>query len=864
MIERALMFTDVVDSTRLVERLGDASAADVWAAHDRRARELLAQHRGHEIDRTDGFFLMFDTAQDAVRFALAYHEALPAIGMSARVGLHVGAVILRENSPQDVARGAKPVEVEGVAKPLAARVMALAQGGQLLVTGAACEALGNALPDGAHREWHGHYRLKGIQEPVEIYEIGADRTAAFAPPPDSDKAHRVVRVDDLWSPVRQVRHNLPAERDSFVGRALELRDLAARLDAGQRLITVLGPGGTGKTRFVRRYGRAWLGDWPGGVYFCDLSEARSLDGIFFAVASALDVPLGREDAVVQLGHAIAGRGRCLVILDNFEQLVEHAAATVGRWLDRAPDAAFVVTSRERLHVPGEEIVAVEPLPLDNDAIELFASRARAQRPGFVVSDSNRDAIVEAVRLLDGLPLAIELAAARVRVLSPAQLVERLRDRFALLAGARGAASRQATMRAAIDWSWELLTAWEQDALAQCAVFEGGFTLEAAEAILDLSRFREAPPVDDVVQALVDKSLLRTWLPHDIARYDIDEPHFGMYLTIHEYASAKLEESGPSERGNAEQRHGKYYARFGTKEAIDALAGPGGPRRQRALALDLDNLVSACRRAVVRADVGVALATCRAAWNVLELKGPFPLGVELAGQVLGIAGIDAASRDAANLVRASAFEKCGRMRDGQELLEAAVAAFRERGDAHAEGLALRQLANVMRQQGKMDEARQALEASLAIHRAEGDRRAESLVLRVLGIVHREQGRLSEAEPLYRRPSRIIAQPAVAAPKASSSATSAIFWPSEAISREQGELRGGVGHPSRARRSPARGPGARQPRRARDRDRPARRRAQLRRAGAGHPPRRRQPRRRGHRALQPRVAGERTWAGRTQHA
>ena len=588
-----------------------------------------------------------------------------------------------------------------------------------------------------------------MQEPVDIYEIGADRTAAFAPPPDSDKAYRVVRVDDLWSPVRQVRHNLPAERDSFVGRALELRDLAARLDAGQRLITVLGPGGTGKTRFVRRYGRAWLGDWPGGVYFCDLSEARSLDGIFFAVASALDVPLGREDAVVQLGHAIAGRGRCLVILDNFEQLVEHAAATVGRWLDRAPDAAFVVTSRERLHVPGEEIVAVEPLPLDNDAIELFASRARAQRPGFVVSDSNRGAIVEAVRLLDGLPLAIELAAARVRILSPAQLVERLRDRFALLAGARGAASRQATMRAAIDWSWELLTTWEQDALAQCAVFEGGFTLEAAEAILDLSRFREAPPVDDVVQALVDKSLLRTWLPHDIARYDIDEPHFGMYLTIHEYASAKLEESGPGERAAAEQRHGKHYARFGMKGAIDALAGPGGPRLQRALALDLDNLVSACRRAVVRADVGVALATCRAAWNVLELKGPFPLGVELTGQVLGIAGIDAASRDAASLIRASAFEKCGRMRDGQELLEPAVAAFRERGDAHTEGLALRQLANVMRQQGKMDEARQALEASLAIHRAEGDRRAESLALRVLGIVHREQGRLSEAEPLYRQ-------------------------------------------------------------------------------------------------------------------
>ena len=149
----------------------------------------------------------------------------------------------------------------------------------------------------------------------------------------------------------------------------------------------------------------------------------------------------------------------------------------------------------------------------------------------------------------------------------------------------------------------------------------------------------------------------------------------MYLTIHEYASAKLEESGPGERATAEQRHGKYYARLGTKDAIDALAGPGGPRRQRALALDLDNLVSACRRAIVRADVGVAVATCRAAWSVLELKGPFPLGVELAGQVLGIAG-DRCGVARCRQPRAGVgFEKCGRFRDGQELLEAAVAAFR---------------------------------------------------------------------------------------------------------------------------------------------------------------------------------------------
>jgi class 3 adenylate cyclase len=186
MSERALLFTDVVDSTRLVERLGDARAADVWTAHDRRARDLLARHRGREIDRADGFFLLFDEARAAAAFALGYHDAIADLGLVARVGLHVGLVTLRENAPADVARGAKPVEVEGLAKPLAARVMTLAAGGQCLLTAAARDALANALPAGARIARHGHYRLKGINEPVEVFELGANTGPAFLPPPDGD------------------------------------------------------------------------------------------------------------------------------------------------------------------------------------------------------------------------------------------------------------------------------------------------------------------------------------------------------------------------------------------------------------------------------------------------------------------------------------------------------------------------------------------------------------------------------------------------------------------------------------------------------------------------------------------------------
>ncbi len=166
----------------------------------------------------------------------------------------------------------------------------------------------------------------------KLFEAG-NADAPFTPPPDTDKAYRVVWSDELWLPVRAIPHNLPAERDAFIGRHDELVELARRLDAGARLVSVLAMGGSGKTRFATHFGRAWMGDFPGGVWFCDLSQARDVDGIVHAVATALDVPLGKADPVTQLGHALAGRGRCLVILDNFEQVAGHADVTLGHWLD---------------------------------------------------------------------------------------------------------------------------------------------------------------------------------------------------------------------------------------------------------------------------------------------------------------------------------------------------------------------------------------------------------------------------------------------------------------------------------------------------------------------------------------------------
>jgi predicted ATPase/class 3 adenylate cyclase len=753
-MSHALLFTDVVDSTALVERLGDQEAAGLWAEHDRRARELLHRCGGREIDHSDGFFLLFDEVTQAAHYALAYHRAIAELALVARAGLHVGAVTLRENAASDIARGAKPREVEGIAKPLAARIMALAGGGQTLLSAAASQALGDRLPAGAQLESHGHYRLKGVESPLQIFELGVPGQAPFVPPADADKGYRVVLAGDLWRPLREVRHNLPAERDAFVGRREELRTLATRLDAGARLVSVLGVGGTGKTRLVRRYGWSWLGDWPGGIYFCDLSEARSLEGIVFAVASALSVPLGKDDAVVQLGHAIAGRGRCLVMLDNFEQVIDHARATLGHWLDRAAEAAFLVTSRERLHLPGEEVLPLEPLPLAGEAIELFATRAKAQRPDFSLGAGNRAAVAEVVRLLDGLPLAIELAAARISILSPAQLLERLKDRFKLLAGARGAAQRQATLKAAIDWSWQLLSAWEQAAFAQCAVFEGGFTLQAAEAVLDLSPWPEAPGTIDVVQALVDKCLLRSWVPIEQGRYDLDEPYFGMYVSIHEYANEKLLASGASSARAAQQRHGRYFATFGTDEAIESLSRHGGVKKRRLLVLELDNLVIACQRAVARNDAHTAVATYRAAWEVLELQGPLLLGVTIGERVLSAGGIDARQRAAALVTRSKALWRAGRVDEADAGFVQALAIARELDDDAWQGDALNALGALNYELNRLETAGKCLDEALTIRRRIGDLPGEGATLINLANLHLAHGRTEETDDCYRAALRIL--------------------------------------------------------------------------------------------------------------
>jgi len=744
----ALLFTDIVDSTSTTQRLGDEGAAAIWTEHNRRARDLLRQYNGREIGRSDGLLMQFEEAADAARYALQYHAQMAEMGLAARAGMHVGSVLFRESSDDDVALGAKQTEVEGLAIPFASRVMAMARGGQTLLTAGAKEALDPAtLGTSVQIRSHGHYRLKGIDEPVAIFELGVADQCGFMPPPDAGKSYRVAWDGALWQPVRAIPRHLPAERDAFVGRGADLQQIARLFDDGARLVTLLGQGGTGKTRLAVRYGHAWVGDWPGGVWFCDLSEASTLDGIHYAVGSALGARLGAGDAAAQIAEAIAGRGRCLVMLDNFEQVAQYAGATIGRWLDGAPEAAFMITSRERLNVAGEVVQPVEPLPLNGPAIELFVVRAQAQRPGFVLDDAQRAAVVEVTSLLDGLPLAIELAAARIAVLSPAQLVLRLRDRFALLAG-RGGTGRQATLRAAIDWSWQLLSAWEQSAFEQCSVFEGGFTLAGAEAVVDLSPWPEAPPVVDAMQALLDKSLLRRWVPPQAsARQELDEPYFAMYLSIHEYATEKRRQRGLEVERALQLRHGRYFAAFGSDAAIEALATHGGTQRQQALRQELDNLLAACRRAVTRADGEIAVACYCAAWEVLALQGPFGVAVTLGSEIAAMPGLDVPLAETARITHSEALMRVG----GGEGLEAAftraLARVRALGDRRLEGRILNRIGNICLWEGRRGEAHAHYAVALDCFREIGSPLLQARMLGNLAITHHEQGRPAEALAHY---------------------------------------------------------------------------------------------------------------------
>jgi predicted ATPase/class 3 adenylate cyclase len=738
---RALLLTDVVGSTRLSERLGDVAMADVWATHDRAARDLLPLHGGREIDKTDGMLLMFSRAADAVAYAQAYHLALAGlpVPLQARAGLHVGAVLLRENSAADVARGAKPLEVDGLAKPMAARVMSLAGGGQTLVTPDALADLGDAHPWQAQS--HGHWVMKGVSEPIELFEIGQD-AARFNVPEGSDKVHRVVRSGDRWLPVADIPNNLPQLPTAFIGRERELRELKDKLAAGARLVTLLGMGGLGKTRLSLQVASETLFAYPDGAWFVDLTAIRDPALVASETARALDIAEepGRpllDTLCAQLRHR-----RVLLVFDNCEHLVEPAGDLVYALLKAVPQLKVLASSRELLDVPGEQSYPIQPLPLPNrgdglqalqqsTAARLFIDRVLAHRPDYTVEDADAGDLADLVVRLEGIPLAIELAAARMRTLEVAEINDGLRQRFEMLTGgSRRLQARQQTLRGLVDWSYDMLATPERTVFDRLAVFIGGFDAEAALAVCGADPVG-ADAVPALVQSLVDKSLVMRETSHDGER-------LRMLDTLRDYAAEKLEAAPDAPAVAA--RHCEHFFAL-SKDGSRGLQGADQPKWLRRFEAETDNL-RAARALAVAGGVDPVLAA-KLTVNLLGfwlLRGRASEGRAAVAEALALPAVQASDLAHAWVLYAGAglAGAQGAHAEARRLLEQCLAIRRGLGNPIQIAATLSTLALTRLQTGDAAGAAQDEQEALALFREHGDQVGEAIARLHLGQIALQAG------------------------------------------------------------------------------------------------------------------------------
>lgn len=749
-----LVFTDVQGSTRLWERCSEAmrAALDV---HDRVLRALLEDSGGYEVKtQGDSFMVAFSSAVEAVRWCLEAQRALLAApwpeallsepdaaevqgphgplfrGLRVRMGVHQGEPECRVDERTGRA------DYFGRMVNVAARVASAGHGGQVLVSAGAWERVSDSwerLGQPGVRAL-GDYHLKGIEEAVSLVEV---LPAALA-----DRRFTSLRVQPV------LRGNLPGETGELIGRFEELAVLKGAFSQGARLVTLLGPGGMGKSRLAIRFGTVELDAWQGGVWMCELTDATTVGDIHHALGRALGVALTRsgEDSepVERLGRALAGRGEMLVILDNVEQVVQHLPATLGRWLALAPQARFLVTSREALLLPEERVVELEPLGVPEegetrrvaleayDAVRLFVQRARAVRGGFELTQDNAACVADIVRKLDGIPLAVELAAARINLLGVTQIHERLSRRFELLrSGRRDGSARQSTLWGAIDWSWNLLEPAERAALAQCSVFRGGFSLEAAEAVLLFPP--GGPDVMEIIHSLRSKSLLRSFTPDGFT----GELRLGMYESIRQFASSRLAERG--EGTILAARHAAHYLEQARQLGARAR-GAEGELALRRLALERENLLGACDNALASQPLGTsalerALGVLVALEPDVTARGPVGITLPRLDRALELSagvGVEPLLRAEALAVRGRAHHGAGHLSAAWKDLEAARSVFLELGDAEREKRVLVDLCIVARDEGDTGTAWELVQAALALPSAQ-DAWLEAYAVGNLGIL-----------------------------------------------------------------------------------------------------------------------------------
>jgi predicted ATPase len=659
------LFTDVEGSTRLLHEFGAEGYAQALAEHRRVIREACAAEGGVEVDtQGDAFFFAFPTAAGATEAARAMTETLAPGPIQVRIGLHTGTPLLTEEG------------YVGVDVHFAARVAASGHGGQVILSQATAHVVELELTD------LGEHRLKDIADAVSIFQLG---TSSFPP---------LKTISNT---------NLPRPASSFVGREQEVADVLARIEAGARLVTLTGPGGSGKTRLALEASASLVPEYKAGVFWVGLAALRDPA----LVSETISQTLGAKNG---LAEHIQER-ELLLLLDNLEQVIE-AAPELAALLSACPGLTLLVTSRELLRVQGEVEYPVPPLA-EPEAVALFCERSGLERS---------EEISELCARLDNLPLAVELAAARAKALSPTQILERLSQRLDLLSGGRDSDPRQQTLRATIEWSYDLLSDAEQHLFGRLSVFAGGCTLEAAEEITDADL--------DTLQSLVEKSLLR-----------FSNERYWMLETIREYARERLERQGGAYE--LRQRHAEWVLVF-SRDAEAGLQGPDAGAWVTRLDLEMANIRDSLDWAVVDhpelvLGVGAALwwfwpRRGHAAEPTRWIEGAWSddVGVELRMRALrALAAIAETASDIPRLAAAS-----------EERLRLA----RETGDAAHEAGALHMLAVAAQLEADLPRAKRLYGQALALHQAAGDPVKASIQLGSMGLIARDEGDLLEARML----------------------------------------------------------------------------------------------------------------------
>ena len=707
-----------------------APSAAATARHDAAAaivRDAIARHAGQALRIVDGAFCVaFADARAAVDAAVDAQRALCApehAAIAARIGLHSGTV----EDGEDEA-------ISGPTLARAARVVAAAQGGQILVTAATVALLGRAAPAGT--EWRdlGDHTLRGFARPERLYQLSvAGLRSAFAP----------IRTQDAQ------RTNLPPALTMFIGRQQALEQIREQLRRS-RIVTLVGAGGTGKTRLSLEVAGQLVADFPDGVWLVELAQLTDAALVPGAIAAALGARAEGDTPPMALIESTLRGQRVLLLLDNCEHVIDEAARAAQTLLRSLPRLQLLATSRQALGIEGETLYRVPSLsmperadsatPADviaSEAAQLFVDRATAVQPGFALNARNAAAIAQVCRRLDGIPLAIELAAARLTALSVEEIARRIDDRFRLLTGGlRTALPRQRTLRALVDWSYDLLAPGERSVLDALAVFAGGFSLEGAESVA-ADGPDSASGVLDAIDHLVAKSLL-------IAEtQDGSGTRYRLLETIRQYASEKLAEGGRAEA--VRRRHFECFANLASAGAM-ALAGPTALEWLDRLEAEHDNLRAALDWSG-NADPANYARLSGALRYFWDTRGHYTEGWNRLGRALTLhTKRDQVRLDALIGAGLCAY-KLAHTQRSDDILSEAVTLAQELGNVGGEAAATLWLAaDRMHSQGP-DGFEPLLLRGLPLARAAGDRRFELLTLMELGRAALDRGQHAKARTLF---------------------------------------------------------------------------------------------------------------------